>query len=82
MAVPFTFFGNFELFVFERDILKQRWMLTRKHIYCVFSNIDSIEQFLRKNILKKSRSSIVHHFVPMEKKACIVDIKKTKQLSI
>jgi hypothetical protein len=33
-----------------------------KHIYCVFSNIDSIEQFLRKNI-KKSRSSFVHHFV-------------------
>ena len=27
-----------------------------------FSNIDSIEQFLRKNILKKSRSSFVHHF--------------------
>jgi hypothetical protein len=46
------------LFVFERDILKHRYeCLHEKHIYCVFSNIDSIEQFLRKNILKKSRSS-------------------------
>jgi hypothetical protein len=25
VAVPFTSFGNFELFVFERDILKQRY---------------------------------------------------------
>jgi hypothetical protein len=25
VAVPFISFGNFELFVFERDILKQRY---------------------------------------------------------
>jgi hypothetical protein len=39
----FYFISNNNWFVFERDILKQR-----------FSNIDSIEQFLHKNILKKS----------------------------
>ena len=44
-------------------MLKQRYGCEHeKHIYCVFSNIDSIEQFLRKNIFKKSRSSFVHHF--------------------
>ena len=31
-----------------------------KNIYCVFSNIDSIEQFLRKNIKKKVG---VHSFI-------------------